>query len=427
MYGISKHDCGSCGSDGTGSQDALERRETMSGREYALAFPIWVEFGAGSSEALGDLVASQGWEKPLVVTDRGIVDAGLLEDVTSSLAAAGIDRAVYDGVEPNPTTAMVDEATAALEAEGCDAIVAVGGGSSIDVGKGASLMATNPGEVADYEVSSPSEVADAPIENRPLPLATVPTTAGTGSEVDYWAVITDEDREFKMALGQSPQYPGGPYLGAELSVVDPVLTESLPPRQTAATGFDAFSHALENRVSATCPPIVEPMAERVLGLVPEHLPRAYEDGDSEARERMLFGSHVAGFCENFAGFGAIHSLAETTGGMYPSIPHGEAIAACTPAVMRYNLEAVPERYAEVAAAMGVDTAGLSTREAALESVAAVERLVDRLDLPSGLGELGVAESDLPEIATKSLDTIEIHDNPRPADADDLLEIATAAY
>lgn len=399
----------------------------MSLQEYTLTFPIWVEFGTGVSQKAGQLVESQGWEKALIVTDQGIIDAGLLDGIQSALLESGIEQTVYDGVEPNPTTAMVNEATAMVDREGCDVIVAVGGGSSIDVGKGASLMATNPGEVADYEVTSAEEVAEGPIENHPLPLVTVPTTAGTGSEVDYWAVITDEEREFKMALGQSPLYPGSPYLGAEISLVDPAMTESLPPRQTAATGFDAFSHALENHVSAACPPIVKPMTKHVLGLVPEYLPRAYEDGDMEAREQMMFGSHVAGFCENFAGFGAIHSLAETTGGMYPSIPHGEAIAAYTTAVMQYNLKAVPERYADVAEAMGVDTSDLSTEESAMESVEAVERLIDRVDLPSSLRDLGVAEDDLPEIAEKSLDTIEIHDNPRDADADDLLEIARDAY
>ncbi|SEP17004.1 alcohol dehydrogenase [Halogranum amylolyticum] len=399
----------------------------MSLEEYTLTFPIWVEFGTGVSQKAGQLVESQGWKKALIVTDQGIIDAGLLDGIQSALEESGIEQTVYDEVEPNPTTGMVNEATAMANREGCDVIVAVGGGSSIDVGKGASLMATNPGEVADYEVTSAEEVAEEPIENHPLPLVTVPTTAGTGSEVDYWAVITDEEREFKMALGQSPLYPGSPYLGAEISLVDPAMTESLPPRQTAATGFDAFSHALENHVSAACPPIVKPMTRHVLGLVPEYLPRAYEDGDMEAREQMMFGSHVAGFCENFAGFGAVHSLAETTGGMYPSIPHGEAIAAYTTAVMRYNLEAVPERYADVAEAMGVDTSDLSTEEAAMESVEAVERLIDQVDLPSSLRELGVAEDDLPEIAEKSLDTIEIHDNPRDADANDLLEIAQDAY
>lgn len=129
----------------------------------------------------------------------------------------------------------------------------MGGGSVIDVGKGASLLATNPGSISDYEVPSADEVMAEPIGNHTFPLVTIPTTAGTGSEVDYWAVITDEEREFKMAIGQPPLYPGGPYLGAEISLIDPALTASLPPRQTAATGFDAFSHALENHVSTACP------------------------------------------------------------------------------------------------------------------------------------------------------------------------------
>jgi len=349
------------------------------------------------------------------------------DSIPASLSDAGIESATYDGVEPNPTVSMVDEATEMVESEDCDFIVAVGGGSSIDVGKGASLMMTNPGEIADYEVTSAAEVMEEPIENHPMPLVTVPTTAGTGSEVDYWAVITDEEREFKMALGQSPLYPNGPYLGAEISLVDPALTATLPPRQTAATGFDAFSHALENHVSSACPPLVKPMTKDVMGRVTEYLPSAYDDGEMEAREQMMFSSHLAGICENFAGFGAIHSLAETTGGMYPEVPHGEAIAAYTPAAMRFNIEGVPGRYAEVAESMGLDVSGLSEEDAALEAVAAVEDLIDRVDLPSSLRELGVDEDDLPEIAEKSLDTIEIHDNPREADADDLLEVARDAY
>ncbi|SEW30629.1 iron-containing alcohol dehydrogenase [Natrinema salifodinae] len=399
----------------------------MSLGDYTLTFPIWVEFGNGASENIGPIVDTQGWEKALIVTDRGVLDAGLVDGIKTSLTAAGIAYTTYDGVEPNPTVEMVDEATETVAEEECDVIVSVGGGSSIDVGKGASLMATNPGELVDYEVTSTEEVMEEPIENHPLPLVTVPTTAGTGSEVDYWAVVTDEEREFKMALGQSPLYPGGPYLGAEISLVDPALTATLPPRQTAATGFDAFSHALENHVSAACPPIVKPMTEHVMGLVSEYLPTAYEDGEMEAREQMMFGSHVAGFCENFAGFGAIHSLAETTGGMYPEIPHGEAIAAYTPAVMRYNIETVPGRYAEVAEAMGIDVSGRSDEEAAMDAVGAVEDLIDKVDLPSSLRDLGVAAEDLPEIAEKSLDTIEIHDNPRDADSDDLLKVARDAY
>lgn len=399
----------------------------MSLGEYTFSFPIWVEFGNGKSERTGDVIDAKGWESALIVTDKGIRAAGILDGVEASLEANGIDYDIYDDVEPNPTEAMVHDALDALNAGGFDVVVAVGGGSVIDTAKCATLLKTNPGELSEYEVNTPEDVVAGSIENHTHPLVTIPTTAGTGSEVDYWAVITAEDREFKMAIGQSPLYPDGPYLGADISLVDPELTASLPPRQTAATGFDAFSHALENHVAAGAPELVKPYTTHVMGLVPEYLSDAYETGDMEAREQLLYGSHMAGFCENFAGFGAIHSLAEVTGGMYPEIPHGEAIAVYTPPVMRYNLEEHPARYAEVAEAMGLDTDGLSETEAAREAVDAVEELIEEVDLPSSLSELGVDEDDLPEIAEKSMDTIEIHDNPREADAEDLLGVARDAY
>lgn len=399
----------------------------MSLESYTYSFPIWIEFGVGTSEKVGSIVAKKDWGKALIVTDPGIIEAGLLDGVEDSLQTAGIEYAVFEGVEPNPTVSMVEEAETLRQEAGCDFVLAVGGGSSMDVAKGVTLMATNEGEIVDYEVKSGEDVMKGMIENDPLPLVTIPTTAGTGSEVDFWAVITEEDREFKMALGQAPLYPGGPYLGAEISLVDPQLTVSLPPRQTAATGFDAFSHALENHVSAVSPPVLTPLTTDVMARVTEHLQQAYEKGDLPSREQMLFASHTAGIGENFGGFGAIHSLAEVTGGMYPAIPHGEAIAAYTPAVMRYNLEAVPERYAEVAEAMGVDVSGMSERAAAEAAVDAVEDLIATVDLPAGLEELGVEKTDLPEIAEKSMDTFEIHDNPRPADAEDLLDVARDAY
>jgi len=395
--------------------------------EYTLSYPISVEFGNGKSERTGEVIDAKGWEGALIVTDPGIREAGIIDGVESSLEAEGIEYEIHDDVEPNPTTEMVADALEALNAGDFDVVVAVGGGSVIDTAKCATLLKTNSGELSEYEVNTPDDVTVGKIENQTHPLVTIPTTAGTGSEVDYWAVITAPDREFKMAIGQPPLYPDGPYLGADISLVDPELTASLPPRQTASTGFDAFSHALENHVAAGAPELVKPYTRHVMGLVPEYLPDAYETGDMEAREQLLFGSHMAGFCENFAGFGAIHSLAEVTGGMYPEIPHGEAIAVFTPPVMRYNLEECPTRYAEVAEAMGADVSELSDTEAAREAVAAVEALIDEVDLPSSLSELGVDEGDLPEIAEKSLETIEIHDNPRDADAADLLEVARDAY
>lgn len=400
---------------------------SMSLGEYTFAFPIWVEFGVGTRDRLGPIVASQGWDRALVITDPGIRDAGLLDGIESSLDRAAIGYDVHDDVRPNPSVGTVADAEAVLRGGEYEVIIAVGGGSVIDTAKCAALLATNDGPLQKYEVNVPSDVTAGTIGEHPIPLVTIPTTAGTGSEVDFWAVITDEDRAFKMAIGQPPLVPGGPYLGADVSIVDPELTVSLPPRQTAATGFDAFSHALENHVAAGAPAFVKPYTRHVMGVVPEYLPPAYEDGTMAARERMLFGSHVAGFCENYAGFGAIHSLAEVTGGMYPDIPHGEAIAVYTPPVMRYNLESVPERYAEVADAMGVDTEGMSTRQAAEAAVEEVEALIATVDLPTSLSALGVDAADVAVIAERAMETIEIHDNPRPASATDLREVTEDAY
>ncbi|PSQ59439.1 MAG: iron-containing alcohol dehydrogenase [Halobacteriales archaeon SW_9_67_25] len=395
--------------------------------DYTFSFPIWVEFGTGASGKVGEIADTQGWGRAFIVTDPGIVEAGLTDGIVDALETEGVEHDIYDGVRPNPTVSMVEETADAIEASGADFVVAVGGGSTMDVAKTASMLVTNGGTVADYEVVTDEDVIAEPVENHPVPLVTVPTTAGTGSEVDFWAVITDTEREFKMALGQPPLYPGGPYLGASVSLVDPALTASLPPRQTAATGFDALSHALENYVSAVSPPLVKPLAVHVMELVAEYLPEAYHEGTMEAREKVMFAAHLAGMGENLAGFGAIHSLAEVTGAMYPDIPHGEVIAIFTPAVMEFNREAVPERYRDIAAALGEDVEGLSVDEASRRAVTAVEDLMEELDLPSRLRDVGVAEDDLQTIAEKSMATSEIGDNPREADADDLLGIARNSY
>jgi len=195
--------------------------------EYTLSFPIWVEFGTGTSDRTGEVITSQGWESALIVTDEGIREVGILDGVESSLDAAGVAYDVFDGVEPNPTVEMVSETVEELTTGGHDVVVAVGGGSVIDTAKCATLMTTNSGDLTDYEVSTPDDVTAGTVENHTHPLVTIPTTAGTGSEVDYWAVITSEERRFKMAIGQPPLYPGGPYLGADISLVDPELTASL--------------------------------------------------------------------------------------------------------------------------------------------------------------------------------------------------------
>lgn len=387
---------------------------------FNFSFPIYVEFGRGVSKGAGRLAKAVKAKKILIVTDKGVMKAGLLKDITKSLDATHLRYDIFDEVIPNPTDMIVEKAAARVKEEKYNLIIAVGGGSSMDTGKGAALLATNPGGIGDYETKA--------IENHLLPLITVPTTAGTGSEVDYWAVITDTDRNFKMALGQAPPYPGGPYLGASAALVDPLLTLTLPPRQTASTGFDAFSHALETCVARDAKPFVPPIGQYVIRLIIDNLPIAYANGNNvEAREAVMLAAHLGGICENFANCGIIHSLAETVGGLYGKIPHGVAIAIFTPYVLEFNLMAAPKMYAKIAAAMGERVEGLTVRERARKVISASRRLIEDLDLPTRLRGIGIRKRDIPKIAEAAMKTAEIPGNPRTVTQVDLTEILEKAY
>lgn len=395
---------------------------------YSFNFPIWVEFGRGSSKKVGEIAKQRNWKRAFIVTDTGVRKAGLLEGILESLESHKISYCVFDGVQPNPTDVMVEKAAEIFKEESCDFIIAVGGGSSMDTGKGVALLATNPGRIKDYEIRSMEDLAKGKIKNHIAPLITIPTTAGTGSEIDFWAVITDTERKFKMCLGQAPLYPGGPYLGAVYALVDPLLTLTLPPLQTAATGIDALSHAIETYVSKGSPLIVEPLALHAIELIAKYLLIAYADGSNiEARENMMFAAHLAGMCENLANCGLIHSLAEVVGGMYWNVPHGCAIAVFMPKVMEFNRMAVPEKFKKIAIAMGEKVKGLSLREASKKAIDAVEKLLSDLKMPKSLKDLGVKEEDLTEIAKKAMETVEYGGNPRVASYEDILSIVKKCY
>jgi len=395
---------------------------------YSFNFPIWVEFGRGSSKKVGEIAKQRNWKRAFIVTDTGVRKAGLLEGILESLESHKISYYVFDGVQPNPTDIMVEKAAEIFKEESCDFIIAVGGGSSMDTGKGVALLATNPGRIKDYEIRSMEDLAKGKIKNHIAPLITIPTTAGTGSEIDFWAVITDTERKFKMCLGQAPLYPGGPYLGAVYALVDPLLTLTLPPLQTAATGIDALSHAIETYVSKGSPLIVEPLALHAIELIAKYLLIAYADGSNiEARENMMFAAHLAGMCENLANCGLIHSLAEVVGGVYWNVPHGCAIAVFMPKVMEFNRMAVPEKFKKIAIAMGEKVKGLSLREASKKAIDAVEKLLSDLKMPKSLKDLGVKEEDLTEIAKKAMETVEYGGNPRVASYEDILSIVKKCY
>jgi alcohol dehydrogenase class IV len=395
---------------------------------YSFNFPIWVEFGNGSSKKVGEIAKRMNWKKAFIVTDPGIKKAGLLDGILEALESCKVSYYIYDEVQPNPTDVGVEKASKIFKEEKSDFIIAVGGGSSMDTGKGIALLSTNSGRIRDYEIRGIEDLTKGKIKNHLSPLITVPTTAGTGSEIDFWAVIIDTERKFKMCLGQAPLYPGGPYLGAVFALVDPLMTLTLPQSQTASTGIDALSHAIETYVSKGSPPIVEPLALHAIELISKCLPLAYADGNNiEARENMMFAAHIAGLCENLANCGIMHSLAEVVGGMYWNVPHGSAIAVFMPEVMEFNRMSAPEKFKKIAIAMGENVKGLSLREASMKSIDAVKNLIDDLEMPKNLKNLGVKEDDLPEIAKKALETVELEGNPRKTSYEDLLSIVKKCY
>lgn len=383
-----------------------------------------IEFGRGVSAKVGDYARRLG-KMAFIVTDKGVVQAGILAGVEDSLSKAGISRIAFDGVIPNPTDSLVEKGAADLKARKCDLVVAVGGGSSMDTAKTIALLATNPGKVADYVLADFTDLGK--IKEDPLPLITIPTTAGTGSEVDFWAVITITEKRMKFSIGQGPMHPGGPYLGATVCLVDPLLTLGLPSRLTASTGVDALSHAVETYVAKGTNPFVEALALRSIELTARYLPTAYSKGDDvEAREAMMLASHLAGICENFANCGGIHSLAEATGGVRGDIPHGVAIGVYFPHVMEYNLPEAEAKFAKIADAMGEKTQGLSVHEAAGKAITSIRKLIRDLDMPTNLRGLGVAEKDLDAIAERAMWDMCTSGNPREIGRDQFLAIAKRA-
>ena len=309
-----------------------------------------VIFGYGTLGQLPALVKERGGGKVLVVSDPGVVKAGVVEKVTTVLKGGGIPHAVFGEVPQDSSTKMIARALELLKAESCRVVVGVGGGSSLDAAKAVAFAATNPPPITQYaglnKLTTPG-----------LPMIAIPTTAGTGSEVSYWSVMTDDETKMKTSVGGDLVFPS-------VALCDPELTIALPPAITASTGMDALAHAIESFTNKSYQPISEALTLRAAELIGKYLVRAVKDGtDREARYGMLLGSTLAGIGMNPTRLGIVHALAMPLGSWDIKIPHGTGIAVLFPRVMDFNLSANPEGYARVALALGVATAGLSEAEA----------------------------------------------------------------
>ena len=372
-------------------------------------------FGWGAASELGRHVAELGGERPFLVTDEGVVEAGVLDPVRESLSAAGLDYEVWSGVRPDPTDEVVHAAADAYDAAGGDFIVGIGGGSSIDTAKAASILATNDGHVLEFEGSG-NVPAPTP------PTAYVPTTAGTGSEVGHWTIVTDSDTDVKEEIGD-------PSLLADLAVVDPALTASAPAPVKAATGMDVLTHAIEAYVSINAQSPTSALALDSIEKVGTHLPRAveYRDGDREALTAMARASMQAGMAFNGAGLGAVHAISHQVGSTF-GVPHGLVNAIVLPYVMEYNLPQVPELMVDIAAALGEDVD--RSAPAAVEgrkAVAAVRRVGDAVRIPETLAGTDAERAAVPRLAEQALDDGSLTGNPRTTHADDLERILERAF
>jgi alcohol dehydrogenase len=374
---------------------------------FSFALPTTIVFGPGCLGRAGELLAGMGASRPLVITDPGILKAGIPDQLFRALGGER-GAGLFDGVEPNPRDYNVAAAAEAYRRFGADSIIALGGGSPIDCAKAAGVLIAH--DVEDIKPFEGRQGAARPIP----PLMAIPTTSGTGSEVTFSAVITDTANHYKMTIKNA-------HTAARIALCDPLLTLSVPPPVTAATGMDALTHAIEAYTVRCAEPLADAAALHAVELIAGNLPAAFQDGaDIKARSAMLMGSVLAGIAFSHADVASVHCIAEALGGRR-DLPHGLCNAVILPHMMEYNLDYCRERYGRIARAMGLGAEGEGG--GARAAVAEVRRLAALLKLPP-FPDLGVPPGDYPAIAAASDRNGSNPSNPRPMGRENYLEILT---
>lgn len=371
-------------------------------------FPTRVVFGAGAVANLSDEAKRLGIQRPLVVTDAGVVGAGVAARVASTLSAAGLETGVFSDVLGNPTEANIEEGAAAYRQHRADSVIALGGGSPLDAGKLIALRAVcaRPFEELDDAIGGDQFIpANVP------PIITVPTTAGTGSEVGRSGVVTLRSTGRKTVIFS-------PFLLAKVALLDPELTRSMPPPVTAATGFDALTHCIEAYLSLGDHPMADAIALGGIDLVANHLVQAVARGDDLAARGAMMKAAMMGAVAFQKGLGACHSLAHPLSSEH-GLHHGLANALCLPAVIEFNQVAVPDKVLHVGLLLG----GEATPGACTARLVALREAVG---LPPGLGAVGVGEAALEKLSRLAFQDGCHRLNPRPCSEADLLHLYRAS-
>lgn len=368
--------------------------------------PTEITYGPNSLKEVKNIIDKQGFKNALIVTDPGISKTGLTDKLIKHVKHINYD--IYYECKPNPTVKNCNDALEKLKAINADVVIAIGGGSSIDVAKAVALLATNGGKIESYEGIDT-------FENGLLPLIAIPTTAGTASEVTSFTVITDEEREYKFTIG-------GVKISPKWAIVDPVLTLTLPPSVTAATGLDALVHAIESYTSKMANPITKALAREAIRKISRNLRQAVYNGDTlKYRDEMLMGSLLAGLAFNNTRLGNCHALSHPISAIY-GVPHGVANAVLIPHVMEFNMKAVPELFADIALDMGENLEGLTMMEKAQKAVDSVRRLAKDVGIPETFESFGIDEQNIKKMTEDALLSGNIKVNPRITTYDDVVEL-----
>lgn len=372
---------------------------------------IW---GIGAVEKVSELVTKHKAKNVLVITDKGIVNSGVIRAVTDQLSQVNYE--VFDEVEPNPSVQTVDKAVDMCRQLNADLLIGVGGGSPIDVAKAVGVIHANGGSILQYEGI---DTFSKPI----TPLLAIPTTSGTGSEVTSFTVITDTERNYKLTVG-------GVLVAAKWAIVDPVLTITVPAKITAATGIDALVHAIESYTSLASFHYSEVLALDAMQLISANLRQAVFHGENlQARENMLLASLHAGLAFNNTRLGNAHAISHPLSAFF-GIAHGVANGILLPVIMEFNVLARPEKFARIAEAMDSSVSG-SILEKSYKSIELVRRLAHDIGIPKSISELGIDkvayENAVPEMAQDAMKSGNIKVNPRLTRLEDVIALYHQIY
>jgi alcohol dehydrogenase class IV len=378
--------------------------------------PRLMAIGGGALAELPGLLSRLGLARPLVVTDPYIAKSGILDRATALLDVAGIAWSVFSDTVPDPTTQVIETGVAMLTAGDFDSLVAIGGGSSIDTAKGMSVLYANGGQMRDYKV--PSE-----IPRSGPPIVAVPTTAGTGSEVTRFTVVTDTETDEKMLIAGLACCPAA-------AIVDYELTLTMPLRLTADTGIDSLTHAIEAYVSRRANPYTDGLAKNAMGLIARNIRTACDTPDDRAaREAMMLGATTAGMAFSNASVALVHGMSRPIGAFF-HVPHGLSNAMLLPAITEFSAPAALERYADCARAMGVAEESEGSQSAVARLIDHLRRLNDDLKVPSpkayGIDRARYDEL-LPVMASQALASGSPQNNPRIPTSDEIIDLYRRVY